>query len=145
MSENELQEEKTEASVERKTPERPDYAEAIASLIKETDSLKELRELLVDYHENDIADALPLLTSTERKKLYRSIGMDKTSEIFAYLDDVSTYLEEIDAEKAADIVEGMDADDAVDVLDELEEDKRKELEDLLEEIKPYIIQDPQEV
>ncbi|MBQ6442482.1 MAG: magnesium transporter [Lachnospiraceae bacterium] len=135
MSENELQEEKTEASVERKTPERPDYAEAIASLIKETDSLKELRELLVDYHENDIADALPLLTSTERKKLYRSIGMDKTSEIFAYLDDVSTYLEEIDAEKAADIVEGMDADDAVDVLDELEEDKRKELEDLLEEDK----------
>ncbi len=135
MSENEVNEEKTDAAAERKTPERPDYAETIASLIKETDSLKELRELLVDYHENDIADALPLLTSTERKKLYRSIGMEKTSEIFAYLDDVSTYLEEIDAEKAADIVEGMDADDAVDVLDELEEEKRKELEDLLEEDK----------
>lgn len=135
MGENEKQEEKIELQTERKTPERPDYAEAIATLIKETDSLKELKELLVDYHENDIADALPLLTSTERKKLYRSIGMDKTSEIFAYLDDVSTYLEEIDAEKAADIVEGMDADDAVDVLDELGDDKRKELEDLLEEDK----------
>ena len=37
---------------------RPEYAEEIASLIKNTDSLKELREKLNDYHENDIADAL---------------------------------------------------------------------------------------
>lgn len=133
MAEMDLTEEKTEEPVERKAPERPDYAEDIASLIKNTDSLKELRELLEAYHENDIADALPLLTSTERKKLYRSIGMDKTSEIFTYLDDVSTYLDEINAEEAADIVEGMDADDAVDVLDELDESKRQELTDLLEE------------
>lgn len=133
MSEQEITELTEEENKDRTPPERPDYAEAIAELVKNTDSLKELRDLLEDYHENDIADALPLLTSTERKKLYRSIGMDKTSEIFTYLDDVSTYLGEIDAEKAADIVEGMDADDAVDLLDELEEDKRKELEELLEE------------
>lgn len=133
MNENEKDEILTEEATDRTPPERPDYAEAIAALVKNTDSLKELRDLLEDYHENDIADALPLLTSTERKKLYRSIGMENTSEIFTYLDDVSTYLGEIDAEKAADIVEGMDADDAVDLLDELEDDKRKELEDLLEE------------
>ena len=111
---------------------RPEYAEEIASLIKNTDSLKELREKLNDYHENDIADALALLTPTERTKLYRSIGMERTSEIFAYVDDVSRYLEEIDSEKAADIVESMDADDAVDVLEGLDEEKRRELEDLLE-------------
>ncbi len=133
MAELENDEIEMEEQPDRKAPERPDYAEAIATLIKNTDSLKELRELLEAYHENDIADSLPLLTSTERKKLYRSIGMEKTSEIFAYLDDVSTYLDEIDAEKAADIVEGMDADDAVDVLDELDEDRRQELTDLLEE------------
>ncbi|MBQ7507276.1 MAG: magnesium transporter [Lachnospiraceae bacterium] len=118
---------------EDKTFDRPAYAEEIASIVKATDSFKELKERLSDYHENDIADALPLLTQTERVKLYRSIGMEQTSEIFTYLDDVSTYLEEIDAEKAADIVESMDADDAVDVLEELNEDKRRELEGLLEE------------
>ena len=109
--------------------ERPAYAEEIVSIVKSSDSLKELKEQLSDYHENDIADALPLLTQTERLKLYRSIGMEETSEIFTYLDDVSRYLEEIDAEKAADIVESMDADDAVDVLEELlEEDARKDIE-----------------
>jgi magnesium transporter len=113
--------------------ERPAYAEEIVAIVKSSDSLKELKEQLSDYHENDIADALPLLTQTERLKLYRSIGMEETSEIFTYLDDVSRYLEEIDAEKAADIVESMDADDAVDVLEELDEKKRKELEELLEE------------
>ena len=46
MGENEKKEEKIELQTERKTPERPDYAEAIATLIKETDSLKELKELL---------------------------------------------------------------------------------------------------
>ena len=75
--------------------EKPAYAEEIAEIIKSSESLKDLKERLFDYHENDIADALPLLTSTERKKLYRSIGMEQTSEIFTYLDDASFYLEEV--------------------------------------------------
>lgn len=115
-------------------PERPDYEEEIAQIIRSDDSLKEIGDRLEDYHENDIADALPLLTSTERKKLYHVLGKEKTSEIFAYLDeDVSTYIEELDSEFAADIIESMDADDALDVLEELEDEKRQELEGLLEE------------
>ncbi len=114
------------------TPERPDYEEEIAQIIKNTESLKELREKLEDYHENDIADAIKMLSSTERVKLYRSIGMEKTAEIFTYLDDVSEYVEELDSEKAADILEIMDADDAVDILEELSETKREELEHLID-------------
>lgn len=55
--------------------------------------------------ENDIADVLNILTVDERKKLYQLLGLDKTSEIFSYLEeDVGTYLEELDAERAADIM-----------------------------------------
>ena len=119
---------------EQEVPERPDYSEEIEKIIQDDSlSLKEMGEKLEDYHENDIADVLPNLTATERKKLYHVLGKDKTSEIFTYLDDVSTYLEELDAEYAADIVEAMDADDAIDVLEELDEDKRRKLEALLEE------------
>ena len=55
------------------------------------------------------------------------------SEIFAYVDDVGKYLEEIELEKAADIIENMDADDAVDVLEEVDETKRKQLIELMDE------------
>ena len=119
---------------EVEVPERPDYEEEIARIIRGDDSLKEIGEKLADYHENDIAEALKLLTGTERKKLYHVLGKEKTSEIFAYLDeDVSKYIEELDSEFAADIIESMDADDALDVLEELEDDKRQELEMLLED------------
>ena len=50
--------------------------------------------------------------------------MERVSEIFAYVDDVGTYLEELEPEKAADIIENMDADDAVDVLEEVDEETR---------------------
>ncbi|MCR5321446.1 MAG: magnesium transporter [Lachnospiraceae bacterium] len=124
-----------ELNLENETvaPERPDYAEQIKSILRQDIPLKEKGELLEDFHENDIAEVIPELTEKERKKLYHILSEDQISEVFSYLDDVSTYLSEIDAENAADIVENMDADDAIDVLEELEEDKRQELTDLMEE------------
>jgi magnesium transporter len=41
---------------------------------------------------------------------------DDISDIFSYLDNVEEYIAELDAEKAAEIIENMDAGDAVDVL-----------------------------
>lgn len=55
------------------------------------------------------------------------------SEVFAYLDDVGTYLEELEADAAADIIENMDADDAVDVLQEVDDNVREKLVSLLNE------------
>lgn len=86
----------------------------------------EIKEKLLDYHENDIAEALVELTPEKRLKLYRILGVEVVSEIFTYLDDVSDYLEELSLEKAADVIENMDADDAVDVLEEIEDDEKRE-------------------
>lgn len=114
-------------------PEKPDYAKELEAIIKSDASDAQIREQLEDYHENDIADVLEELTSEERKKLYRILGKETVSEIFTYLEDVETYINELDSEVAADIIESMDADDAVDVLDELEEEKSQELIELLDE------------
>ena len=105
-----------------------DNTQEIVDLIRSNLSVPEKKERLNDYHENDIADVLNILTVDERKKLYQLLGLDKTSEIFSYLEeDVGTYLEELDAERAADIIESMDSDDAIDALEELEDDHREEI------------------
>ncbi len=114
-------------------PERPDYEQELIALVESDLPDAELREHLSGYHENDIANILEHLTPMERKRLYRILGIEIVSEIFTYLEDVGKYIEELDSDKAADIIESMDADDAVDVLDELEDDKSSELISLMDE------------
>ena len=114
-------------------PERPDYEQELTQILRSNATDEEIREKFEDYHENDIADILEDLTPEERKKLYRILGDELTSEIFAYVEDVGKYIEEMDAEKAADIIESMDADDAVDVLDELDDGKSEEIFQLMNE------------
>ena len=109
----------------QEVPEHPDYAQEIASLLRGELSLTEKRERLADYHANDLADALPLLSREERLTLYRLIGADEVSEVFAYLEDPGEYISELDIEKAADIIENMDADDAVDFLEDLDDDQQQ--------------------
>lgn len=114
-------------------PERPDYEKELTDILRSNAPDDYIREKFEDYHENDIADILEDLTPEERKKLYRILGDELTSEIFAYVEDVGKYIEEMDAEKAADIIESMDADDAVDVLDELDDGKSKAIFQLMNE------------
>ncbi len=110
-----------------------DFKHEIIDIIRSNSSYDEIRESIHDYHDNDIASALEDLTPEERKRFYRIIGDEEISDVFAYLDNVEDYIEELDAESAADIIEEMDADDAIDLLDELEDDKREEIMQLLDD------------
>lgn len=109
-----------------------EFVSEILGIIRKTKDPKELAYLLSDYHGNDIAASLEYLTPNERKRLYSALGADAMSDIFSYLDDVGTYISELDDAFAADIIENMDADDAVDVLEELDEEKRSDLLELIE-------------
>ena len=111
---------------------KPSFEEELLSIIKSNKKATEIREALSEYHDNDIAEVIPLLETDERKKLYRILGDEAVSSIFAYLDDVEEYIAELDNEKAADIIEEMDADDAVDVLSELDEDRKQDIITLIE-------------
>ena len=112
--------------------ERPDYTEELTLLLRDRRPIAELRDELEDYHDSDLADLLEQLAVADRRRLYRILGLDRMSDVFAYLEDVGRYIEELDAEMAADVIEGMDADDAVDVLEELDEDKKRELLELMD-------------
>lgn len=112
--------------------ENRDYTEEILSVIRSGGTKEEISTKLEDYHDNDIAQAFEFLTPEERDDLYDVLGNEAVSEIFTYLDDVDTYIEELEADEAADIIEELDADEAVEILDELEEDKRQEIIELLD-------------
>jgi magnesium transporter len=107
------------------------YIEEIINIIQSETNSQKLSEQLSNYHDNDIANSLELLSQIERKKLYKTLGIEKTSEIFAYLEDATSYLEEIELEKAAMIVEEMDSDDAVDILENIDEDMLDKADDML--------------
>ena len=112
---------------------KKDYVKELLRIIRtETDTTK-LPKLLSDYHEKDIAEAITLLSETERRQLYPVLGAQKVAEIFSYLDDSEKYIEELPIEKAAKVVSYMDADDALDVLDDLTEHKKQELVSHLDE------------
>ena len=126
-------EEKTYLDKENQIPEKIDFSEELLSIIKNSTSQKKLKEQLSLYHDNDIAEVIPLLSKPERISLYKALGIDGVSEVFAYLDDVEDYLAELDNEKVADIIENMDADDAIDVLEELSEERQSQILPLIEE------------
>ena len=113
--------------------ETSNIIQEILNLIRSDLSKSKLRKALDHYHESDIADAVAFLSKEERQKLYEILGDKATSDIFAHLDDVEDYIEELDDDKAADILQEMDADDAIDVLQELDLDDRKQIVSKMED------------
>ena len=108
--------------------------EEILEIIRSGQSDQQIRDALDDYHENDIADVLPLINKETRERLYRILGVERLSEVFTYIDDVSEYLDELPLEEAADVLENMDADDAVDALEDIEnEDQRQQLMSMMDD------------
>ena len=111
---------------------RPDYTEELLLLLRSRRAIAELRDEMENYHDSDLADLLEQLSPADRRRLYRILGLDRTGDVFSYLDNPGIYIEELDADTAADVLEVMDADDAVDVLEDLDEEKRQELLELMD-------------
>ena len=89
---------------------KKDYVKELIKIIRVTKDEQKLRNLLSDYHEKDIAEAITFLTETERKHFYHVLGSERIAEIFSYFDDAEMYLEELSLEQAAKVVSYMDAD-----------------------------------
>ena len=105
MNEESLENKENEiVSDDDKAAIKPDYVKEIIAIVGSNASPRKIRDSLSDYHENDIAEALPQLSLFERKKLYRILGTEELSNIFEYIDKdtVGTYLDEMDLKKAAE-------------------------------------------
>ena len=78
--------------VDNELDPREKISEELLALLKSDLTGEELREKLDDYHENDVAQVIPLLDENDRKKLYTKLDNDYLSEIFSYLDDPEPFI-----------------------------------------------------
>lgn len=111
--------------------EQENKVEELVAFFRRNPTQKALLNRLDDYHENDIAGALELMSSRERERLYPLIGAKRMADIWPFLEDPKTFIEGMDTRKVARIISEMDADEAVDFLDELEEPLQEEIEKYL--------------
>ncbi len=110
------------------------YSEKIVEIIRRGLSDEELRERLSDFHYNDIANSLSLLTKEERIALYNVLGVEWMSDVITYLDEPQMYIEEIGIEVLAKMINEMDSDDAVDLLDNINEEVKVKLRPILNHV-----------
>ena len=134
-----LEEEKLEEMLDSETEndnnepaEMPDYEGDIISIIRSGISPKAMKNRLEDYHENDIAEVLPTLTKEERVKLWRILDAEMIAEIFEHTseEDASTFMNEINIKKAADVISQLETDTAANILRLMSKEKRELLVDM---------------
>ncbi len=111
--------------------EKPDYESEILEIIRGKYSPKAMFAKLEDYHANDIAQAMETLDVQERKKIYRICSTAMLAEIFEYFDEASSYLNEMDMQKAAEVISELETDTAAEILRKIEKEKRAALIELL--------------
>ena len=111
------------------------YAKEILDIIKSNVSTAVLSKRLQDFHENDLAEVLPELSSAERSKLYRIFDLDTLSDILEYTDEETavTYLEEMNLKKAAAILSRIETNVLSDILQHFDKEKRRLLIELLDD------------
>ena len=109
----------------------PDYKVEILGIVRSDLAPKLMAEKLLSYHENDIAEALELMSREERRRLYSVLGSETLSGILEYSDRIKEYLSELGIKKRIDIIAHMDAQAAVDYLRELDRGERNDLLELM--------------
>ena len=112
--------------------QHPDYKSEIADVIRSGLAPKPMRDRLADYHENDIAMALELLTPEERKKLYGFLESAVLANILEYSDEPNLYLDELNIRKRLEILSKLEVPVAVDYLQHLGKSERDTMIDLLD-------------
>ena len=111
----------------------PDYASEVAGMISSGIAPGPLKEKLLDYHENDIAAALELLTPEARRKLYGVVSTQALADILEYADSTDKYLDELPLRKRVEILSQMEIPAAVEYLSGQEKSERNNLIDLLDD------------
>lgn len=105
------QEAKTNARISA-LPEYPNYVARALQIVRGCLSEKQKRKALASFHPKVLAEALESLLPGERKHLYRLLDEEIVSEVFSFLDDPATYMQEMDDQQAAQLLAGMDIADA---------------------------------
>ena len=111
----------------------PDYGAEIIRILRSNLAPKQKREQVLEYHENDIAAVLPLLSREERARTWTIFGTETAADILEYAEDRGDYLEEMGIRKRAEILSALNSAEAVEYLQTLEKPDRSALLELMDE------------
>ena len=111
----------------------PDYGAEIIRILRSNLAPKQKREQVLEYHENDIADVLPLLSREERARAWTILGTEAAADILEYAEERGDYLEEMGIRKRAEILSALNSAEAVEYLQTLEKPDRSALLELMDE------------
>ena len=111
----------------------PDYGAEIIRILRSNLAPKQKREQVLEYHENDIADVLPLLSREERARAWTILGTEAAADILEYAEERGDYLEEMGIRKRAEILSALNSAEAVEYLQTLEKPARSALLELMDE------------
>ena len=123
-----------------------DFTEILGSIRELIDKKNQgaLLNLLIDLHPADIADLLTDLKKDERKYLFPLLPTEKASAVLTELDPpiVDQLLQDVSEKRLSTLVDKMDSDDAADIISELPEDVAQSV---LEQIPDEISEDVKEL
>ena len=111
----------------------PDYGAEIIRILRSNLAPKQKREQVLEYHENDIAAVLPLLSREERARAWTILGTEAAADILEYAEERGDYLEEMGIRKRAEILSALNSAEAVEYLQTLEKPDRNALLELMDE------------
>ena len=111
----------------------PDYGAEIIRILRSNLAPKQKREQVLEYHENDIAAVLPLLSREERARAWTILGTEAAADILEYAEERGDYLEEMGIRKRAEILSALNSAEAVEYLQTLEKPDRSALLELMDE------------
>lgn len=106
----------------------------LLEIIENTSNPTELRTILDEYHEFDIAEVLPELDDEKRALVLSIYNNEELAEILSYTEGEDTFdiFGDIAEERVASIINEMEPDDATDILGELEEEQADKVLELLD-------------
>ena len=113
--------------------QHPDYKNKIVEIIRGNLTPRLMREQILDYHENDIADALEVLKKDERFRLYSILDTETLASIFEYSEKISIYMGELGIRKKVDVLSHLEVPVAVEYLRQLGKSDRNTLMELMDE------------
>lgn len=113
--------------------QHPDYKTEIAQVLHSNFTPKHMRELLLAYHENDIAAALDLLSPGERNQLYRILDTETLANVLEYSEQSDMYIRELPIRKKVDVLSLFEITTTVEVLNKMGKSERTMLLELFSE------------
>ena len=122
------------------TIQHPDYKIEIVEVLRSNLSPKIKQERILAYHENDIADALELLSLEERSRLYHILNAKTLADILEYAENKMEYIGEISIQKRISVLSQFEITELAECLHQMDKVDRTTVMELMDdELKHEIV------